>query len=122
VKVYYAHCQAIYDTKQETRDVNLLNQLGFEVLNPNESPHSLMAQVIKTRGENVMTYFEGLVEGCDVLAFRALPDGRIPAGVAKEIEVAKTNHKMIIELPSRIAGRSIGVEETREYLAEIGQR
>ena len=122
MKVYYAHCQAIYGTKQEKRDINLLQQLGFEVLNPGEPQHGKIANEMKARGENAMTYFEGLVRGCDLLAFRALPDGRIPAGVVKEIEVAKDGSKAIIELPSRIVGRSIGVEETREYLAEIGQR
>jgi len=122
MRVYYAHCQSIYGTKQEERDINLLQQLGFEVLNPGEEKHGKIANEMKARGENAMPYFEGLVSQCNVLAFRALPDGRIPAGVVKEIGKAKDTNKAIFELPSRIAGRSIGVEETREYLMETGQR
>ena len=122
MRVYYAHCQAIYNTPQEQRDIDLLKQLGFEVLNPNKPNHVRMAKEMRERGENVMLYFEGLVDQCDVLAFRSLPDGRIPAGIAKEIKRARDCTKPVFELPSSILRRSIGVEETREYLTEMGQR
>ena len=122
MRAYYAHCQSIYRTPQEYRDLNLLGQLGFDIVNPSEVQHSKRVEEMKSRGENVMLYFEMLVESCDVLAFRALPDGRIPAGVAKEIEKAKSLGRAIIELPSGILSRTMSLNETCEYLAEAGQR
>ena len=124
--VYYAHCMAIYNTPQEKRDVELLESLGFDVLNPNAKEH--IEEVMKTQqnklldkdeiGMLVMEYFSSLVDKCDIVAFRALPDGRIPAGIAKEIK----RGNMVFELPSGILKRTISVEETREYLREAGQR
>lgn len=35
-KVYYAHSLHLYNTPQEKRDIELLEKLGFEVLNPNQ--------------------------------------------------------------------------------------
>lgn len=122
MRVYYAHCQAIYDTPQELRDIQILQLLGLEVCNPNLSVHVKTAKEMKARGENAMDYFLGLVNGCDVVAFRALPDGRIPSGVAKEVQYGQSKGKIIIELPSGLMRRTIGVDETREYLAEVGQR
>lgn len=144
--VYYAHCQAIYDTPQEQRDIELLKALGFEVLNPNMPEHKEHAtktrqsviesgeQMDRDRGVDltegrktfwrdkasscVMGYFESLVKSADFVAFRALPDGRIPAGIAKEISLGKP----CFELPSGIVRRIIGVAETREYLQEAGFR
>lgn len=141
--VYYAHCQSIYNTPQEQRDLELLKTLGFEVLNPNEKEHQEKAAAIKKEtmeqgaqldkdrfvdarpafwrdiaSSKVMQYFEGLVNVSDFVAFRALPDGRIPAGIAKEISLGKP----CFELPSGIIKRIISVAETREYLQETGFR
>jgi hypothetical protein len=58
----------------------------------------------------------------DVLAFRALPHGDIPSGVAQEIVAALEAKMPVFELPSMPASRFISVEETREYLYDIGQR
>lgn len=116
MKVYYAHCVAIYNTPQEQRDVETLAKLGFDVLNPNIKE---VQEAYPTKG---MDMFKAMVEGCDVTAFRALPDGRIAAGVSKELEWAKAAGKPIIELPNAIAGRAMGVEATREYLRDCGQR
>ena len=116
MKVYYAHCLAIYNTPQEQRDIHLLESLGFEVYNPNCKE---CADGYKEKG---MDFFADVVGSCDVLAFRALPDGRIPAGVAQEISYMIMCAKPIIEFPSGILKRTISVDETREYLKEAGQR
>jgi len=113
MRVYYAHCLSLYGTKQEQRDVETLEALGFEVLNPNARIHK------DAYSKFGMHYFENLVLRCDAIAFRALPDGRIPAGVSEEI---KAGLKLIIELPNNITGRSISVDETREYLRDCGYR
>ena len=113
IKIYYAHCVALYGTKQEQRDIEILEALGFEVLNPSDREHQ------EAYPKYGMPYFIDLVLSCDAIAFRALPDGRIPAGVAAEI---KAGLKLIIELPNAITGRSISVDETREYLRDCGHR
>ena len=120
LKIYYAHCLAIYNTPQEKRDIETLKKLGFEVVNPNEKIHQENAQKIKAENpDRVMNYFYRLVGECDAIAFRALPDGAIPAGVGGEI---KNLGIPVIELPSGIKRRVLTVEQTREYLEEVGQR
>ena len=131
MKCYYAHCMAIYGTPQEERDIKTLKALGFEVLNPNSPGYIEEAAAIRQHheelhtsdpGHYVMNYFMELVSTCECLAFRALPDGKIPAGVAKEIAAARENDLPIMELPSALTLRAMSVEATREFLTEIGQR
>jgi hypothetical protein len=116
MKIYYAHCVAIYDTPQETRDVETLRKLGFEVINPN-SPEC--SQGYQMAG---MEYFRNFTAPCDGMAFRALPDGSLPAGVAYEIKLFQERGLPVMELPSGLLRRTRSVEETREYLREVGQR
>lgn len=114
--IYYAHALNLYGTPQEKRDVELLENLGFKVYNPNCEEGDIIA---KTKG---MAGFKTLVDRCGALAYRALPDGRIPSGVVKEIEWARASFKPVIELPYNFLSRQMTVEETAAYLAEIGQR
>jgi hypothetical protein len=116
MRIYYAHCIAIYDTPQEQRDIETLQQLGFEVVNPN-CPES--ANGYKVLG---MEYFRQFADTCDAIAFRALPGGSVPAGVFAEIGIFRDKGKPVIELPSSINLREMSVEETREYIRECGAR
>lgn len=113
---YYAHCTSIYNTPQEERDLALINELGFSVYNPN------CQEAEEGYKNESMPWFRKKVQECDVFIFRALPDGDIPAGVAKEIGYAREFTKPIIELPSGVQRRVLSVEQTREYLHEVGQR
>jgi len=125
MKVYYAHCMAIYNTPQEDRDEATLASLGFTVVNPNspevESDLAIMRDNGATR-EETMLYFKKFATETDAIAFRGLPDGRIPSGVALEIKWFEEKNKPVIELPSRVHTRMISLDETREYLHEVGQR
>ena len=114
---YYAHSVALYGTSQETRDVALLESLGFSVVNPANRKHQ---DCYASKGG--MEYFRPIVEACDVLAFRSHVDLYIGAGVATEIGWAQNLNKPIIELPSIMSARMIDIEQTREYLREVGQR
>jgi len=69
-----------------------------------------------------MEFFLREVRKCDALAFRALSSGKIPAGVYKEIMTALEEQIPVIELPSALSQRGLSVEQTREYLREIGFR
>lgn len=119
--VYYAHCQSIYGTPQELRDITLLKALGFEVTNPSDREivdvyHRWLEE---NPDENKMLFWEELAKEQDVLAFRALPDGRIPQGVFKEINAFDGP---VFELPFAIHSRELDLEGTREYLRLVGQR
>jgi hypothetical protein len=107
---------ALYNTPQEKRDVALLESLGFEVVNPNTPACDRMA---KKYG---MAYFTKFAVECDALAFRGLPGGAIPGGVAKEIYWFKEAGKPIIELPTFALRQQLSKEDTREYLHEVGAR
>lgn len=127
--LYYAHCIALYDTKQEKRDMELLSTLGFAVYNPNDKTEKAPVHKFKKlRAQDVDydTAFDqcwgAVVKACTMLAFRALPDGSIPAGVAREIKAARDNNIPVIELPNAILKRSLTGEETREYLRDVGHR
>ena len=124
IKIYYAHCQAIYDTRQEDRDIALLEQLGFEVVNPNtEEILEGLAKFKKANPDrNSMNYFYEILEECGALAFRSTPNGMIPCGIFSEIEFIQSLALPVIELPSMINAREMDIKQTRDYLHEIGQR
>jgi hypothetical protein len=117
MRAYYAHCKGIYGTPQETRDIAILESLGFDVLNPSDSQYD------DSWREHGMDFKDVLLAQCGCIAFRALPDGAIPAGVYTELAKAIRDYGIpAIELPSSILRRGIDVEQTREYLREIGER
>ena len=117
MNVYYARCMSIYGTPQEKRDLELLRKLGFDVI---EISAEEAETGYKTYG---MGYFTDIITArADLLAFRALPDGSIPAGVSTEIACAIEMKKPVIELPSGLQRRTLSVELTREYLQNVGQR
>ena len=119
MNIYYAHCQTIYGTEQEKRDVAVLKQLGGYVINPSDEEHQTRMQTY----ENAMEYFMDLVKTCDILAFRGIsPDGSLPAGVAKEVKTADQHQMPVIELPTFAGRRFMTVDQTRTYLCESGQR
>jgi hypothetical protein len=117
----------IYNTLQEQRDIVTLKQLGLEVVNPNTPEiQKEVDSYDKSTPEKYMEMFDRIffqrVYDCDVFAFRGLPNGKIPGGVAKELAQAKLAGKIIIELPCSTISRSMTGEETREYLMDMGQR
>lgn len=123
--MYYAHCQSIYNTVQENRDVALIGSLGWNVINPNAHVYNMHVKRMLKEGfdsSNVMNFFGNIVKNCKALAFRSLPDRNLSAGVGKEVAVAEAHGLVIIELPSMYDRKVIGVNETRRYLEECGQR
>ncbi len=116
MKIYYAHCMSLYGSDQETRDLLMFEALGWEVENLNSPEHG------KKYGKYGMPYFTDLARGCDALVFRANPDGSVPAGIATEVRDAITNQIPVFELPCGLLRRTLTVEQTREYLKEVGYR
>lgn len=113
--VYYARPMSIYNTPEEFRDLEMLRTMGYTSVEFTD----LMQERAKTEG---MKPFEEKVVEADLLAFRAFPDGRIGAGVAREIAVAEDAGIPIIELPQLPSWRVLSLEDTRWYLRATGQR
>jgi hypothetical protein len=115
MKAYYAHPITIYNTPVERNDVKTLTDLGYTVINPNEPQHELAYQ------ERGMPYFLELVRCCDLLVFRAFPDGSIPAGVYGEIQAAYHELMPVLEMPNGVEQRMLTVKQTREFLYQNGR-
>ncbi len=122
MKIYYAHAKLIYGKPQETRDISTLKVLGFDVLNPNEEQYQHGCVLHPEYETNPMRYWEELMESCDAVAFRALPGGSIAKGVGTEVKRALELGMPVIELPSFCLREFVGLEDTRQYFREAGQR
>lgn len=106
-KAYYSHAKIIARSEQERKDIELLETLGFVVDNPY---HPKYIEFWETEG---FEFSKILIDNNDIFVFRALSDGRIPAGVAKEVAIAETSGKPIIELPYSLNERvKLNVTET----------
>lgn len=118
MKCYYAHPITSYGTQEEKDDIQALENLGFEVLNPNNAKYEY---AYKKQGVDV---FLDLVDQCDFLIFRAFEDERstIPAGIWKEISRADEKGKLVFELPGAIGDRKLSAEETRAKLVNYGRK
>ncbi len=117
LKVYYARPISLYNTKQEERDLQILNSVcDWVVVNPNKEE---LQEKYKSEGMDV---FLAAVQDCDGLVFRSFQDGTISAGVKKEIDKASFLGKFVFELPTITSGRVLSVEDTREYLKLLGAR
>lgn len=115
-KAYYARPISLYNSHQDFRDIQIIKDLGFELLNPNKEE---LQSRYKTEGMNV---FLEAVKECNILFYRSFPDLKISAGVQKEIDEAIKNNCIILELPTLIENRVLSVEDTRNYLKYLGYR
>lgn len=122
-KIYYAHFSGIYNSLQEERDMDLLKALfpNAEIINPNSKEIQEKCRQLKEEGKNAMDMFLDIVRTCSLVAFRGCVNGKIGAGVWKEVMIAKENNIPVIELPGFI-GRELSVDETRQMLIELGKR
>ena len=121
MRVYYARPISLYGTKQEERDIKLINSIRngnvtWELINPNKEE---LQERYKTEGMDV--FFEAMKD-CDGLVFRSFQDGKISAGVKKEIDKAIEMGKFVFELPTITSQRVLSVEDTRAYLSLSGHR
>lgn len=123
MKIYYAHPINLYGTPQEKRDVKLLVEMGFEVINPSYVAYQSEYQMRKENNDpNPFRFFKELAVETGNAAFRAFPDGTIGAGVYGEIMAVKQAGGLVIELPSMLECRGLSVDQTRAYLKELGAR
>jgi hypothetical protein len=116
MKIYYARPINLYKTNQDVRDIESLKSLFQDVVNPDKE------ELQKRYEKDGMDAFLAAVSDCDALAFRSFPDGKISAGVKKEIDKALELGKPVIELPTITESRVLSVEDTRSYLKYLGYR
>lgn len=116
MKIYYARPINLYKTKQDVRDMELLTKLFGDVVNPDKE------ELQRRYDIEGMDVFTAAVADCEALAFRSFPDGKISAGVKKEIDKAIELNKPVIELPTITETRVLSVEDTRSYLTYLGHR
>ena len=116
MKVYFARPISNYKTLQDQRDIELIQSLGFELLNPDKEE---FAEKYKTEG---MSAFYNAISQCDGVIFRSFVDGNISAGVYGEICYAVENNKFVLELPTISSKRVLCVDDTRTYLKLLGNR
>ncbi len=117
-KAYYARPISVDDTPQMERDLNLIWDLGYEP-SPTAAEKVAIMEAYKIIG---MDAFRPAVLECDLVVFRAFPDGSIGAGVAKELAWAIEKKIPVVEFPRQIDRRTLTVDQTRNMLAELGQR
>lgn len=125
---YFAHHVTDYGTEREQRSLDLLEENGFTVENPNTPENDVAYQALKERGENPMAHFEAVVRKCGALAFQRFESGFIGAGVGKEIRTAALDSKPIFEVLEdalvpvdgiSVADTALSVDDTRAHLKEI---
>jgi len=122
LKCYYAHTMLSYGSTIEEQDIKTLEKLGFEVVNPNSLTIQVdMKEYALNHGiSKVMDFFNTVIEQCDLLAFRSVPNGAILSGIASEINFAKSIDIPIIELPCSLEARMLDYPETKQFLIEVG--
>jgi hypothetical protein len=123
LRCYYAHTMTSYNSTIEKQDIELLESLGFEVINPNQKKYQEGCKKYSEiyDWDKVMVYFCNVIrEECDMVAFRSLPNGKILSGVAAEVKYARQINYPIIELPCSLEQRYMEYPETKQYLIELG--
>ena len=109
--VYYAHPMSWYGTDAEKADLQLLRLNYDHVINPSsEEIKQALEHYIKAHGHaNIMQFFADIVHHqADVVAFRPFSDGRIGAGVAREVFEAHIWGKELVRIYSGTCGPVCG--------------
>jgi len=111
-----------YGSTIEAQDVALLEFLGFEVVNPNsqEIEAGVQTYILERGKENCMDFFKEIIDYCDLIAFRGMPNGEILSGVAFEVNYAQSIGRPVIELPCNVKRRSLDYLATKQILIELG--
>lgn len=108
-RIYYAHPMILYGSEIEYQDVKMLEEMGFEVVNPNKPGNEEKYLEKKAFG-----FFLDIVRGCDALAFRSIL-GAITTGVGKEVTYAQEHKMPVIELPYITEDRFLSLGTTNAY-------
>ena len=115
-KVYYAHSMLFYNSQRELDDIKLLEDMGFEVVNPN-SPGNEEKYLEK----RAFGFFLDMVRDCEILAFRGYFN-KITHGTGTEVKYALEHKMPVIELPYLTEDRFLSKEDTNNYFRPRGTK
>ena len=122
MKIYYSHPKPYKRSKEAKQDMQLLQSLGYEVINPYDPKFSECWE------EQKMAFSEIIIEMADVVAFRALSNKKISSGVGKELSIAISMGKDIMELPnvtmfdkSTLDARVLNIDDTMSFFKNTGK-
>lgn len=134
-RVYYAHPMSWYDTPEEYEDIKAISTIpDVKVVNPNTPAFNCRVSKARTSGYPVMQIFADTIrDDIDALCFRRFKDGKLGAGVAREIFEAKIwgvevweimddsqhdGHRYIQFYPDEcLSTETLTVEETKRRVA-----
>lgn len=86
MRMYYAHPMSWYGTSEEYRDMQAIAANRHEPFNPNRSELDKAVKAEKAAGRGGMEPFMKIIkDDMDAIAVRPFKDGRLGAGVAKEL-------------------------------------
>ena len=102
MKLYYSHDELIYGTRQEDADCNMMGTLGINVLNPNSPVYQERIQMFREYGQEdqIEPFINELIDKCDGVIFRTLPDGSKSAQMEKDIAKAQADGKPVLQIPT----------------------
>ena len=116
MKAYYARPITHYNTESDKKALCFLRGLGLEIEDPNQEKYQV---AYKEKG---MEVFLEAIDTCNLLVFRSLWNGKVTAGVLKEVSHAYHNNIPVMEYRPTISNtREMSVEETRKAI-KIGMK
>jgi len=118
-KIYYAHCIKDYGTEKAEGHKNTLRSLGFQVVDPSSDFFVSKVREMRSQGKSskeVMNFFLDEVKKYQYLAFSVADNGKVSAGVWKEINTMKKNKGMIIQMPDFNSLRPMSIKETQNHI------
>lgn len=85
--VYYAHPMSWYNSEAETADIRLLERRFDKIINPGSGSVKAALGIAQAGHPefDTMSFFMKLVQSADAVAFRPFSDGKLGAGVGREV-------------------------------------
>ena len=99
--------------------VQMLRDMGFEVIDPGSSKFEAHVKKMKARGKTskqIMDFFVRIVKKCDGLAFSPAKFNTVSAGAWKEIQTMKAKGGFVIQMPDFSSLKHMSVAETRNFI------
>ena len=89
--IYFAHPISTYCSPEETRALRTIAQQGFDCINPSDAVHQTLCG-------NDMINWAALAGSCDAVVLLPFWDGKIGAGVVKEVQALVDQGKKVFAL------------------------
>jgi len=133
MKIYFAHPVNLYGTKLESFLIQKIKEAlpEYEVVNPADKEHGEGYERFKAETGNGMRYFEEVVlPSCAAGVFLAFRDGKLGAGIFKEVKWLYYHARSLWEIDVsgnvvwfngpfyEVGRRTLSVDETRARIRD----